>query len=253
MTSSKEEQHECHKFLKNKGLDTARIKDLLPLFSSKTLRYIQRDLQDVTVQVDTAGDTAGDTSGDTSGDTGRVTVGDTGRVTVGDTGRVAIFTDGNCKNNGRRGAKGGYAVFFTDDTDSPFYKYNTVKMMEESPTNQKCELSAIFTVYKILNKHPDAFSNQKIMICTDSLYSINCITKWSDNWKNNNWRTAKGEPVKNVELIQAILKERDRCPYDVDFKHVFSHTKQPSDKNSQAYYYWHGNYTVDKMINEMLE
>ncbi len=41
-------------------------------------------------------------------------------------GSINKFTDGNCKNNGRSNAKGGYAVFFSDEEDSEYFHLNKV-------------------------------------------------------------------------------------------------------------------------------
>lgn len=225
MTAKEEEIEECLRFLDERGLSGKKISRLVPALSSKTLRYIQRDLENASVT------SLGGGSDDE---------------------RLFIFTDGNCKSNGKSGARGAWGVFITGDKESPYYRYNRVNVIETSPTNQKCELTAILNAFKTINRHREAFAGKRITICTDSLYSINCITKWSDNWKRKGWRTAKGEPVKNLEIIQSIITERDNCIADVDFRHVFSHIAAPSDKTSLEYFFWHGNHTVDNMINDLL-
>lgn len=227
MTAKDEEIEECLRFLDERGLAGKKLTRLVPVLSSKTLRYIQRDLVDVTASATTSGATGDEP--------------------------LYIFTDGNCRSNGKRDARGGWGVFMTNDESSPYYRFNRVEPVHDSPTNQKCELTAILNAFMTINRHPDAFAGRRITICTDSLYSINCITKWSDNWKKKGWRTAKGEPVKNLELIKSILDERAACIADVDFKHVFSHTAAPSDKTSRQYFFWNGNHIVDSMINDVLD
>ena len=167
-----------------------------------------------------------------------------------------VFTDGGCKRNGNPNSKAAYSVFFTENQDSPFYKFNTSQHLTEEPTNNRAELSGILYIFKTIYENKTLF-NQHIIICTDSMYSINCIQKWSKNWILNNWKNAKGQDVKNKELIQEILRYRNDLQgdlsFNIKFQHIFSHTKPPSDKNTLSYYLWFGNNKVDENINKLLE
>lgn len=166
-----------------------------------------------------------------------------------------IYSDGNCLNNGKLNAKGGYSVHFTDDKNNLFYKFNKTKLISSLPTNNKAELSGIKQIFKTINLNKELFKKDKInyIICTDSQYAINCITEWSVKWINNNWKNSKGECIKNKELIEEIINLRDNIPDDIKitFKHVFGHTKEPSNKDSIEWKYWYGNHKVDNNINEL--
>lgn len=159
-----------------------------------------------------------------------------------------IFTDGGCKNNGRSNAKAAYSVYFEDDSS-----LNKSGLVISEPTNQKAELTAILRCIEILNENYELFSEKEVILVTDSMYSINCITKWSKNWKKNGWKNAKGEPIKNKELIMEIVELYEKIDNPPKFQHVFSHTKEPSEKDTLAYKLWYGNYQVDKILNEILE
>lgn len=165
-----------------------------------------------------------------------------------------IFTDGGCKKNGKSGAIAGYSVFFTEDEDSIFYNFNTTKKVLIEPTNNKAELSGIKYIFQTIYENKDLFKDKKVVICTDSMYCINCIEKWSKNWKSNNWMNAKGESVKNQDIIKKILDIKDILQdfLEIKFKHVFSHIQEPIDKNSLQYKLWYGNKVVDDNINKML-
>jgi len=164
-----------------------------------------------------------------------------------------IFTDGGCKRNGNPNSKAAYSVFFTENQDSPFYKFNTSQHLTGEPTNNRAELSGILYIFKTIYENKTLFQNQHITICTDSMYSINCIEKWSKNWLLNNWKNAKGKDVKNKELIEEILNYQGDLHLNIKFQHIFSHTKPPSDKNTLSYYLWFGNNKVDENINKLLE
>jgi ribonuclease HI len=57
---------------------------------------------------------------------------------------------------------------------------------------------------------------------TDSQYVRKGLTEWIINWKLNNWTTANGEKVKNIEY----WKRFDRLTDDryIEFKYVKSHS-----------------------------
>jgi ribonuclease HI len=169
-----------------------------------------------------------------------------------------IFSDGNCKGNGKKHAKAGYSVFFLEGIDkledSSFTKFNKTRLVVSEPTNNKAELSGIKYAFKTIFENQESFKDKKNIICTDSMYSINCIDKWSKNWSKNGWKNSKNEEVKNKELIQDILTLRESITQDIkiSFKHIPSHTKEPIDKTSLEWLFWYGNNKVDSNINELL-
>lgn len=51
---------------------------------------------------------------------------------------------------------------------------------------------------------------QGVMIWSDSMYAINCVTEWFVKWEKNGWKTHKGQ-VQNRDLVEAVLiKIRER-------------------------------------------
>jgi ribonuclease HI len=162
--------------------------------------------------------------------------------------KIYVFTDGGCQGNGKKNAKAGYAIYFPGEDYHDFTKSGHVI---SEPTNQKAELTAILRLFEILNENQDKFVNNKVIVCTDSMYSINCIEKWSKTWEKNDWKNSKGEVVKNKEIIEKILQLRKVINIDIEFKHVFSHLAEPKDKNSSEYFFWYGNHKVDNMISQI--
>lgn len=205
------------------NLDKSTIIDILPKLSSKCIKTLYEDLSNI--QHSTTQDTT-----------------------------INIFTDGGCKRNGKENSKGAYAVYFTDNTDSPFFKLNMSSTMVDClcPTNQKAELLAIEKAYNIIKDNTSLFGSSNITIITDSMYSINCISKWSKFWLQNNWKTRNNENVKNADIIKRILQLKSQVKLQVKLQHTFSHTKKPENKNSQEFTIWYGNHQVDKMVNDAL-
>lgn len=163
-----------------------------------------------------------------------------------------IFSDGNCKSNGKKNARGGYSVYFGKEL--PFLQFNMTSLggVTHIPTNNIMELNSILYIFKTLSENLSLFKDINIVIVSDSQYSINAITKWSDNWIKNGWKNSKGEEVKNKELIQEILELKNKTSGNVKFKHVFSHLKEPKNKESLEWFIWNGNNIVDTNINKML-
>lgn len=212
-------------FLYKNKLNEKSLIDILSLLSSQTVSFLMKDLNKLSDKILDE--------------------------------KLYIFTDGGCIRNGKPNCKAGYSVFFTNDSDSILYPFNTTKLIIKEPTNNKAELSAIKYAFLTIRENIDVFENKNIIICTDSMYSINCIEKWANSWIKNDWKNSKGEPVKNKNIIETILESKKYIQdqnknIKIDFKHVFSHTQEPEDKKSLGYYLWYGNNVVDENIKKIL-
>ncbi len=100
--------------------------------------------------------------------------------------RVEIYTDGACKGNP---GPGGWGVLL---------RYGDVEKSmqgaEANTTNNRMELSAAIHALKALQKPC------QVDLYTDSKYVQQGITQWIHGWKKKQWRNAKNEAVKNVDL-----------------------------------------------------
>lgn len=164
--------------------------------------------------------------------------------------KIFAFSDGNCKSNGKKNARGGYSVYFPDYAD-----FNKTRLVTKDPTNNVCELKGIKTILQTVSDNLETFKDSEVVICTDSSYSIKCLTLWHISWTKNNWKTSKGDLVKNKDLITDILHLQNNLDpsITISFKHVLAHTKEPKNKESMDYFLYLGNKIVDDNINKMLE
>lgn len=105
---------------------------------------------------------------------------------------VEIWTDGGCKPNP---GPGGWAAILS-------YKgvLRELSGGEGETTNNRMELTAAAEALASL-KRPC-----KVVLNTDSEYLKNGITRWHTGWVRKNWRTAGGDPVKNMDLWRRILE-----------------------------------------------
>jgi ribonuclease HI len=99
---------------------------------------------------------------------------------------IEIYTDGACSGNPGPGGWGAVLIFGD--------KNKEISGSSTHTTNNIMELTAPIESLKTL-KEPCI-----VNIYTDSVYVKNGITTWIHGWKKNGWKTAKKEPVKNMEL-----------------------------------------------------
>ncbi|AFZ83202.1 ribonuclease HI [Candidatus Kinetoplastibacterium blastocrithidii TCC012E] len=109
--------------------------------------------------------------------------------------KVELWTDGACKGNPGPGGWG-VMIIYPDGKRIDLYGG------ENNTTNNRMELLAIIEGLKKVNKD---FIN--IDIYTDSKYVVNGMTKWINNWIKNNWHTASGKDVKNIDLWKILCNQ----------------------------------------------
>ncbi|MBK6510878.1 MAG: ribonuclease HI [Haliea sp.] len=110
--------------------------------------------------------------------------------------KVVIYTDGACRGNPGPGGWG--AVLRYGDTERELFGG------ELETTNNRMELLAAIEALKALN------TPCSVDLTTDSVYVKNGITTWLDGWKKKGWKTAARQPVKNVDLWQALDEQNRR-------------------------------------------
>ena len=103
---------------------------------------------------------------------------------------INIYTDGACSGNP---GKGGWGDYIENNS-----KIKELNGYEDMTTNNRMELTAVI-------KSLEDFEDSKEMnIFTDSKYVMEGINSWMQNWKKNNWITAKKKPVKNKDLWKKL-------------------------------------------------
>ncbi len=66
-------------------------------------------------------------------------------------------------------------------------------------TNNKAELTAVLDLLQ-----QTAHLDEDLLVYCDSTYVINSVTKWMAGWKRRGWKKGDGQPVLNVEIMQAL-------------------------------------------------
>lgn len=87
-------------------------------------------------------------------------------------------------------------------------------------TNNKAELTAVLDLLQQTAHLPD-----DLLVYCDSTYVINSVTKWMAGWKRRGWKKGDGQPVLNVEIMQAL--DEAMTGRRVEFRWVKGHTGHP--------------------------
>lgn len=125
---------------------------------------------------------------------------------------VVVYTDGCCTSNGRHGARAGIGVYW-----GPSHPLNIAERLPGRQTNQRAELQAACRALEQAI-HMDI---KKLVVYTDSKFTINGVTRWVKNWKTNGWRLATGGMVVNKEDFQKLDELNEGL--DVKWMHIPGH------------------------------
>lgn len=163
---------------------------------------------------------------------------------------ICIFTDGSADNLVK--TKGGCGVYFENKN---YHIHNISKQYTGTNiTNQTTELKAcILGIRKCVSIMTDKNTEWKIIIKTDSMYTINCATVWGKKWIQYGWK--KKEQNKYVEIKNKNIVEELyilSSIYPVEYIHVKSHKKEPK-KDTTEWKDWFGNKMADKLARHALK
>jgi ribonuclease HI len=134
-------------------------------------------------------------------------------------GTIEAYTDGSFRKE-KTGDVCGFGIYFPDKPDKRL-KNIACPFTIEPITNNRAELYAI---YRAIRKIESLYHFNKIVIYTDSEYSMKATTVWISNWKKNNWRNAKKKPVENQDLIKKIDRLLQKYPKKIEIKWVRAHS-----------------------------
>jgi ribonuclease HI len=128
---------------------------------------------------------------------------------------VEIYTDGACKGNP---GPGGWGVLLkAGGTEKELFGG------EAGTTNNRMEMMAVIRALEAL-KRPC-----QVTLYLDSQYVLKGITEWLPGWKSRGWRTASKQPVKNVDLWQALDKLVSEGGNTNDWRWVRVHNGDPGN------------------------
>ena len=131
---------------------------------------------------------------------------------------VSLYPDGACKGNP---GVGGWGVLMRYGSHE-----KTLYGGEPATTNNRMELMAVIEGLRAL-KRPCT-----VDIYTDSKYVMQGMSEWISGWKARGWKTAGKQPVKNVDLWQALDAETAR--HQVRWHWVKGHAGHADNERADA-------------------
>ncbi len=133
-------------------------------------------------------------------------------------GTVEVFTDGACRGNP---GPGGWAALLRYGGHEKL-----ISGGEPVTTNNRMELLAAIRGLEAL-KRPC-----RVRVYTDSEYLKRGITEWISGWKRKGWKTAAGQPVKNVDLWERL--DQVQSTHKVEWAWVRGHSGHPENERVDA-------------------
>lgn len=131
---------------------------------------------------------------------------------------VEMWSDGACKGNP---GIGGWGVWMRSGSHE-----RELCGGAELTTNNQMELQAVIEGLRTLNQPC------QVTLHVDSSYVMNGMRSWIAGWKRNGWKTSAKQPVKNVELWQALDSEVSR--HTVHWVWVKGHSGDPGNERADA-------------------
>lgn len=133
---------------------------------------------------------------------------------------VEIFTDGASRGNP---GPGGYGAILKYTDPQGVTHQKELSQGFRCTTNNRMELLAVIVGFEAL-KRPCT-----VDLYSDSKYVVDAFNQhWVDGWLKRNWKNAKKEPVKNIDLWQRLLKAKE--PHTVTFHWVKGHAGHPENE-----------------------
>lgn len=126
---------------------------------------------------------------------------------------VTIFIETSIHGPAIRSGSGMYMIEYIKKNGDPETRQGITEVKEA--TENALALEAMAAALKRLTK------SCSIRVNTQCEHILNVMQNhWLQQWKKNDWRNAKGKPIKNVELWQEIS--------DLVDKHAISYGKDPN-------------------------
>ncbi|XP_018599110.1 ribonuclease H1 [Scleropages formosus] len=125
---------------------------------------------------------------------------------------VVVYTDGCCSRNGNRGARAGIGVYW-----GPDHPLNVAERLQGIQTNQRAELQAACRALELARD----MNIKKLVLYTDSMFTINGVTNWIKNWKANGWKLKSGGSV--IHKVEFEKLDKLNSELEVIWLHIPGH------------------------------
>ncbi|XP_026197992.1 ribonuclease H1 isoform X2 [Anabas testudineus] len=125
---------------------------------------------------------------------------------------VVVYTDGCCSGNGKSSARAGIGVYWGHN-----HPLNVAERLQGRQTNQRAEIQAACRALEQAKEK----NIKKLVLYTDSKFTINGVTSWVKNWKLNGWRLKSGGQITNKDDFMKL--DRLNSGLEVVWMHIPGH------------------------------
>lgn len=140
---------------------------------------------------------------------------------------VVVYTDGCCSANGKSSARAGIGVYW-----GPNHPLNVSERLDGRQTNQRAEIQAACRALEVAKQN----QIDKLVLYTDSKFTINGVTSWVKTWKVNGWKLKSGGNITNKEEFMKL--DQLNSQLQVTWMHIPGHAG------------YHGNEEADRLSRE---
>ncbi|CAO2650720.1 Nn.00g020120.m01.CDS01 [Neocucurbitaria sp. VM-36] len=145
---------------------------------------------------------------------------------------MVVYIDGACRNNGTSKARASYGVYF-----GPNSPYNSYGLMPATfpQTSTRAEIAALSQAIDTIDKVTARdFKLSEIKIATDSSFLVDAMSKWMEQWIENEGVGSSGTQVAHFEILEQLHEKLDYMEYSDDGGREVQFWQIPREMNREA-------------------
>jgi ribonuclease HI len=145
---------------------------------------------------------------------------------------LVVHIDGACRGNGTSSAKASYGVYF-----GPESPHNTKGQLPQSlpQTSTRAEIEALRQALDVICQVTDQdFTLSYIKIATDSSFVVNAMSRWMDQWIENDGVGSNGQRVAHFQVLKELHDKLDYMEYSDEGGRQVQFWLIPRDLNGEA-------------------
>lgn len=123
------------------------------------------------------------------------------------------YTDGACMDNGTSKCQASWAILAINNKSLS----SSGRVVGYKHSNQVAELYAALIAIEVSIK----LNMKKILIVTDSRYTIGVLSNWIAKWRANKWLNNRKKPIINIDIVKNISELLESI--EVKTQHVKGH------------------------------
>ena len=156
---------------------------------------------------------------------------------------VSIYTDGSARGN--PDGPGGYGTILVYVDSQGIEHKKELSAGYKKTTNNRMELLAAIVGLEALNRPCN------VKLYSDSQYLVKAFhDHWIDSWLKKGWKRGKNEPVKNVALLERLMKAKEQ--HKVEFIWVKGHAGHEQNERCDELATTAADQPIDLLLDDII-